>query len=151
MNLNDDYKEFFALLNATNCKYVIVGAHALAYHGVPRYTNDIDIFVEPTPANAGIVLDVLKQFGFGSLPIDLADLSAPNKVVQLGVKPRRIDLLTSIAGVDFEEAYSTRKLASVSGLQLPFLDKPLLIQNKLSAGRPQDLADVTRLRGLDKA
>ncbi len=149
MELKKDFKEFIELLNVNSVKYVIAGAYAVACHGIPRYTKDIDFLIEPSQENATKLLKVLDQFGFESLGITLADVSNPNKVVQLGVEPYRIDLLTTIEGVTFEEAFNTRQQIKVDGLMLNFLSKALLIRNKRAVARPQDIADATRLEELD--
>ena len=104
MPLNKDWREFIELLNSNEVEYLVVGAFAVAFHGVSRYTADLDLLVRPTKRNANRVLRALPEFGFGKLGIQAADLSSPGMVVQLGVKPNRIDLLTAISGVSFEEA-----------------------------------------------
>ena len=96
--LNKDFKEFIQLLNSRNVEYLIVGGYALAAHGHPRYTGDIDIWLDRTDKNISLVLDALREFGFGDLGISVADLSSPNSVVQLGYPPARIDLPSSIVG-----------------------------------------------------
>src|SRR5690242_17898935 len=100
MPLNKDLREFVALLNSNRVEYLVVGAFAVAYHGFPRYTGDLDILVRPTAQNARLVLNTLAQFGFGGLGIRNDDLEAPGKVIQLGVQPNRVDLLTGISGLD---------------------------------------------------
>ena len=106
--LQSDLSEFIALLNSHEVEFVIVGGHAVAYHGHPRVTGDIDFFVRPTPANAERVLAVLNAFDFGNLGISADDLVTPNKVIQLGRPPNRIYILTSISGVDFDSAWRSR-------------------------------------------
>ena len=107
MPLNKDLREFLGLLNSNGVEYLVVGAFAVAFHGFPRYTADLDLLVRPTAENADRVLRTLSEFGFGKLDIQAADLREPGMVVQLGVKPNRIDLLTAISGVSFEEAWAT--------------------------------------------
>jgi hypothetical protein len=104
MEVQKDYKELLELFNRHKVEYMIVGAYALAYHGVPRFTGDIDIFVHPSPGNAKNILSALADFGFGSLNLTIDDFQIPNSVVQLGVPPVRIDIITSITGVTWEEA-----------------------------------------------
>jgi hypothetical protein len=146
MRLNKDLREFVELLNANGVEYLIVGAFAVAWHGYARFTADIDFLVRPTVANAEAVLSVLKQFGFGSLNIAAADLSQPDQIVQLGVKPNRIDLITSIAGVDFDQAWAGRVHGLVDEVPVLFLGREELIRNKESTGRPRDLGDAAELR-----
>jgi len=150
MELKKDFREFVELLNAADVKYVIVGAYAVAFHGLPRYTKDIDFLIEPSAENAKKVLMVLDQFGLGSLNIKSNDIAQPNKIVQLGVEPNRIDLITMLDGVTFDEAYANRQPVTMDHLLLNFLSKPLLIRNKRMVGRPQDLADAARLEELDR-
>src|SRR5215831_13589338 len=107
MPLNKDLREFVELLNSNRVEYLIVGAFAVAYHGFPRYTGDLDILVRPSSENAQRVLEVLSQFGFGALEVQIEDLEAPGKVVQLGVQPNRIDLVTALSGLSFEEAWAS--------------------------------------------
>ena len=125
MPLNSDLREFVALLNLHQVEFLIVGAYAVAFHGYPRYTGDLDILVRADEGNARRVLQALAQFGFGSAGIGLDDLDVPGKVVQLGVSPNRIDLVTSITGVSFEEAWASREPADLGPL----------IHNKESTGR----------------
>lgn len=145
MKLEPDLREFIELLNAREVRYVIVGAIALAYHGRPRYTGDIDFFVEASERNAALLTEVLDQFGFANVGIDKEDFTASDQVVQLGVEPNRMDLMTSISGVTFEEAWNSREYGDLDGLQVPFISKELLKRNKRSVGRTQDLADLDYL------
>lgn len=145
MNLEEDLREFVALLNALDVRYVIVGAFAVAYHGYPRFTGDIDIFVERSHENARRLLDAIEQFGFGELNISAEDFSHEDQVIQLGVAPCRIDLLTFLSGVNFQEVWATRKYGELDGLTVPFISKELLRKNKEASGRSQDLADLEHL------
>ena len=108
MKLNQDLREFIALLNSTGVKYLIVGGHAVAFHGYPRFTGDMDFFVERSSENAQRIEEVLGQFGFAGLGLTARDFVQPEIVVQLGRPPHRIDLLTSIDGVRFEDAWPRR-------------------------------------------
>jgi hypothetical protein len=146
MKLERDRREFIALLNARDVRYVIVGAFALAHHGRPRYTGDIDFFVEPSPENAEKLNRVLQQFGFANIGVEQEDFTVEDQVVQLGVDPERMDLMTSISGVTFEEAWNTREYGSLDGLQVPYISKELLKRNKAAVGRKQDLADLDHLQ-----
>ena len=147
MQLDRDFKEFVALLNAHNVRYLIVGGYAVAAHGLPRYTGDFDTWLWLSKENAQRVLGVLDEFGFGGLAIAEEDFSREDSVVQLGYPPHRIDLLTSISGVNFEEAWLRRLDVEIEGEVVGFIGREDLITNKRAVGRPQDLADVARLIG----
>jgi acetolactate synthase regulatory subunit len=145
MSLQKDLREFVELLNAHDVHFVIVGAFALAHHGHARYTSDIDIFIEKSSENAERVLRVLRDFGFGDVGVTQEDLARKDQVVQLGVAPNRIDLLTFLSGVSFEEAWASREIGEIGELKVPFISRALLKQNKLATGRSQDLADLEHL------
>jgi hypothetical protein len=146
--MNDDW---IAMLNAlldADARFLVVGAHALAVHGVPRGTQDLDILVDPTPENADRVWRALVMFGapVTSLGITKADLVHPDMVMQFGLPPNRIDFLTSISGIaDFETAWRGRVTHELRGRRTPFIGRDELIANKLAAGRRKDLADVEAL------
>jgi hypothetical protein len=140
--LSNDLRDFIRLLNTKDVKYVIVGAWALAFHGRPRYTGDLDIFVARDEENAEKLLDVLAAFGFSAAGIKKDDLLRPDYVIQLGRAPNRIDLLTGISGVNFDEAWNSRGSGDISGIAVYFLSRDLLIKNKLAANRSKDRADV---------
>jgi len=123
-----------------------VGAMAVAFHGFPRYTGDLDLLIRPTAVNAHRVLDVLSKFGFGGLGVRSEDLESPGKVVQLGVPPNRIDLLTAVSGLTFEQAWASREAGDLDGIPVPFIGKAALIRNKESTGRAKDLGDAEELR-----
>lgn len=146
MKLNRDLREFIGLLNSHGVEFIIVGAHALAWHGLPRYTKDIDFLVATDSANAASLAEVIEEFGFSSTGLTAADFSKPDQVIQLGLEPNRIDLLTGISGVAWEDAWNTRVSGEIDGLPVAFLGADAYIRNKLASGRPQDLADVSRLR-----
>ncbi len=145
MVLDSNFSEFIGLLNAREARYLIVGGYAVAFHGHPRYTGDLDLWIERSPENARRVLDALGAFGFGALALTEADFTAPDRVVQLGYPPLRIDILTDLEGVTFSACYPRRDVATFDGLALPFLDLDSLKANKRAVGRPQDLADLDRL------
>lgn len=145
MNLHKDLREFVELLNSRSVDYLVVGAHALAFHGYPRFTGDIDLFIRPTRDNADRIVDVLAAFGFGSLGLDALTLTQPDKVIQLGVPPNRIDLLTSISGVEFDEAWADRVAGALDGVPVSFLSRRCLVRNKRASGRAKDLADIENL------
>lgn len=144
-NLQSDLNEFVTLLNSRKVEYLVVGGYAVAFHGHPRFTGDIDFLVRATPENAQRLLDVLHEFGFGSLNLCLEDLTTEGRVVQLGRPPNRIDLLTRISGVTFEEAWAGRVGGSLGAHRVDFLGWDALIQNKTATGRDKDRADVTKL------
>lgn len=145
LNLNPDFKEFLKLLNSHGVEYLVIGGYAVAAHGHPRYTKDIDIWVHATEDNAPRLVQALKDFGFSSLGLVDSDFLEPDTVVQLGYPPRRIDLLTSPSGVDFKESFPSRIVADVEGVQIPIIGLEQLRANKLASGRPQDLADIDHL------
>lgn len=143
--LTPDFKEFAALLNSNGVKYLVVGGYALAAYGHPRYTGDLDFWVGTEEENAGRVLTALAEFGFGSLGIKREDLTSPNQVIQMGFPPARIDLLTSIDGVNFAECYERRMIVEVDGLPLGFIALEDFKANKKAVGRHKDLADLEAL------
>ncbi|MEI7729020.1 MAG: nucleotidyltransferase [Verrucomicrobiota bacterium] len=145
MKLSPDLREFVALLNSRKVRYLVVGGHAVAFHGFPRYTGDVDFFIAGSPDNAERITEVIREFGFGSVGFQTSDFLEPGVVLQLGRPPNRIDILTSIDGVAFDEAWASREEAALDGLPVPFIGKQCLIQNKRASGRPQDLADIQRL------
>lgn len=143
--LNRDFKEFAELLNAHDVEYLVVGGYALAAHGHPRYTGDIDFWLSPAPANVQAVLLALRDFGFASLGLTAADFQ-PDTVVQLGQPPRRIDLLTHIDGVQFDACWPRRENVVLDGVVLPFIGLADFKANKLASGRLKDLADLEALQ-----
>ena len=145
--LNEDFKEFVALLNSNQVEYLIVGGYALAAFGHPRYTGDLDFWIGTETVNAKHVLATLDQFGFGALGIGLEDLTTPNRVIQMGFPPRRIDLLTSIDGVQFAPAFARRITVNVDDQRLNFISLDDFKTNKRSTGRNKDLADLDALNG----
>lgn len=150
MSHSDDFKDLFASLNAHGVKALVVGGHAFAYHARPRYTKDLDVWVEPTQENSERLLRALEQFGFGGLGLTIDDFTRPGRFVQLGYPPNRIDLLTSIPGVTFEEAWNRRVEDLFEEESIAYLSLEDLLRNKEAAGRPQDLADVAVLKRMAK-
>ena len=148
--LTQEYKEFVELLNANSVEYMVVGAYAVARYGYVRATGDIDIWVRPIPENARRVVSTLQQFGLGSLGYTVEDFSELNTIVQLGVAPLRIDLLTSVDGVDFETCYAQREIKELDEVPISFISLQDLRQNKASTGRLKDQLDLQNLDGLDK-
>lgn len=145
MNLQKDLKEFVELLSALDVHFLVVGAFAVAYHGYPRYTADIDLFVDKSDENAERLLMAIHQFGFGGVGLTKEDFLREDQVIQLGVAPNRIDLMTSISGVSFDEAWNSRELGDLAGLSIPFISLDMLKRNKAASGRSQDLADLEHL------
>jgi hypothetical protein len=143
--VNHDFVEMLSALSVAGADYLLVGAHALAAHGRPRATGDLDIWLRPTPGNASRVWAALLQFGAPLHEISQADLSEPDIVFRIGISPSRIDLLTSISGVEFDDAWANRITIDVSGLLIPTIGREDLIRNKLAAGRPRDIADIADL------
>jgi len=145
MEVQQDFRDLLALFNAHKVDYLIVGAYALAYHGVPRYTGDLVILVHPDPDNAQRILSALTEFGFGSLDVTVDDLALPDKVVQLGVTPVRVDIITSLTGVSWEDAKAGRVAGAYGGLKVYYIGKKEFILNKRAIGRKKDLADLEAL------
>jgi len=145
MEAQKDFKELLALFNAHNVNYLVVGAYALAFHGAPRNTGDIDILVEPSPANAQKIVAALNDFGFGSLGLTHEDFEKPDQIIQLGVPPVRIDIITSISGVSWGEAFEGRVADFYGDVPVHYIGKLQYIKNKKASGRLKDLADVESL------
>ena len=144
--LNRDFREFIQSLNDNQVRYLVVGGYAVAFHGHPRYTKDIDIWIEMTQENAKNVIKSLEQFGFGSLGLRKEDFLIPDQTIQLGYLPNRIDLITTLSGVDFATCYSSRVKIELDGIQIDFIDIENLKKNKQASGRLQDLADIESLK-----
>ena len=147
ITIPNDFKELLALLNSHNVDDFVVGAYALALHGSPRFTGDLDVYVKPDIENAHRILAVLNEFGFGSLSLEEKDFTGTNQVIQLGVAPVRIDLLTSLTGLQWEEAVTGRLKGELGGVPVFFLGKKEYIRNKKVLGRQKDLADAEVLGG----
>jgi hypothetical protein len=145
MPLPKEWREFVELLNSNGVEYLVVGATALAHHGIPRFTGDLDILLRNTAENGSRVERLLRDFGFGDLGLRAQDFTNSYQVVQLGVAPLRIDLLTSISGVTFEEAWAGRVSAIVDGVKMNLIGRKELIENKKATRRPQDMADLKAL------
>lgn len=143
--LSQDFKEFVQSLNANNVRYLVVGGYAVAVHGHPRYTKDIDIWVAMDKDNAERMVLALRDFGFGSLGLKPDDFLVPDQIIQLGYPPARIDLLTTLAGVDFDACYAARVQVILDDVPVSFIDIESLKKNKRAAGRLQDLADLKNL------
>jgi len=145
MMLNQDFKEFIQSLNDNGVRYLVIGGYAVAFHGHPRYTKDLDIWIEMTAVNAANIVRALQQFGFESLELTSADFVVPGQIIQLGYPPDRIDLITTPDGVEFDACYPARIQAEVDDVTINFIDLENLKRNKKASGRHQDLADLENL------
>jgi len=145
MEVQKDFKEFFALLNAHEVDFMIVGGYALAYHGAPRYTGDIDIFIKPESENAQRILQGLEEFGFSSLELSSEDFQNEDTVVQLGLPPVRIDIITSISGVSWEQAEASKEPGTYGDVPVFYIGKNQYVANKRARGRAKDIADIEAL------
>ncbi len=143
--LNQDFKEFIQSLNDNHVRYLVIGGYAVALHGYPRYTKDIDVWIEMSAENAANVVEALDQFGFGSLGLEATDFLVPDQVIQLGYPPARIDLITTPPGVEFENCYESRVEVVIEAVTVNFIDLDNLKRSKKAAGRLQDLADLENL------
>jgi predicted nucleotidyltransferase len=144
--LAQDWREFIELLNLHQVKYLVVGGFAVGYHGYPRTTGDIDFFVEVSADNAHRIKSAIDAFGFGSLGLTSEDFQQENRIIQLGYPPNRIDIITSISGVTFAQAWADRIEAELDGIRVMFIGKDTLLVNKAAAGRSKDQADLDALR-----
>ncbi len=145
MAFNKDFREFIQLLNDHEVLYLVVGGYAVAFHGYPRYTKDIDLWIWLDKGNAEKLLNVLDDFGFGLLDLKVEDFISPEQVIQLGYPPNRIDILTDLKGIDFKQCYSSRIEFSIEGTKINFIDLGNLKKTKKATGRHQDLADLENL------
>ena len=144
--LNQDFKEFIQLLNDNQVNYLVIGGYAVAVHGHPRYTKDIDIWIEISEENSQKIITALTEFGFGSLGLTAQDFQEPHQIIQLGYPPNRIDLITSPDGIDFQTCYMSKIEVILDDITVKFIDLDNLKKNKLASGRFQDLADLENLR-----
>ncbi|MEJ5360530.1 MAG: DUF6036 family nucleotidyltransferase [Spirochaetota bacterium] len=142
MKVSKDFKEFIELLNKNNVNYLLVGGYAVGYHSRPRYTEDIDIWIQPSLENAKKIIHVLNKFGFTGVSVSIEELIQPEKIIQLGLPPQRIDILTSIDGVNFNEAWERRIVDSFGDIPVFIISLKDLIKNKSSSGRTKDLQDI---------
>jgi hypothetical protein len=142
VEVQQDFRDLLALLNKYKVEYLIVGAYALGFHGAPRYTGDLDVLVRPDPINASSIMQALIEFGFGSVGLTAADFEEEGKVVQLGFPPVRVDILTSITGVSWEQAESGRVKGPFGDVTVHYIGRDEFIANKRALGRKKDLADI---------
>lgn len=146
MVINEDLKEFIKLLNANQVKYLVVGGYAVAFHGYPRYTKDLDFWLWIDRENAEKTVKTLTDFGFASLALTADDFLNPENIIQLGHPPNRIDLITQISGVAFEPCYANRQEVDFEGVMVNFISIDDLIANKKASGRLQDKVDTEKLQ-----
>ncbi|MEM6959393.1 MAG: nucleotidyl transferase AbiEii/AbiGii toxin family protein [Myxococcota bacterium] len=144
-SLTTDWSEFLGLLISEKVEFLLIGGHALAAHGHPRFTEDLDVFVRADEANARRVRSALEKFGFGDVAPEVSALTQVRKVFMLGRKPFRIDILTGISGVNFDEAWENRDYVELAPGSVPLISRVDLIKNKAASGRPKDLADLAAL------
>jgi hypothetical protein len=149
MEAQQDFRDLLELFNAHKVEYMIVGGYALAFHGAPRYTGDIDIFIKSDAENAQRILSALDKFGFKSIGLTIEDFENPEKVVQLGVPPVRVDIITSLSGVTWEDAYSGRETGKYGDISVYYIGRKQFISNKRAIGRKKDLADIEAIGGED--
>lgn len=149
MDLNPDFRDMLLTLNDAEVDYLVVGAYAVAAHGQPRATGDLDIWVRPDEPNAKKVYLAMQTFGTPTHLIKEKDFAVPSVVFQIGVPPGRIDILTVISGIDFDSAWASRIEVTMDGVTFPVIGRDDLLINKRSSGRPKDLADVDALERID--
>lgn len=145
MNLPPDFKEFLELFNKNGVEYMIVGSYALAYYGAPRYTGDIDVFVRRTEKNAELIMKALREFGFVFPNLTKDDFLKDDTVVQLGMPPVRIDILTFLSGMDWETAALNQVCGDIDGTPVQIIGRDAYISNKRATGRAKDIADIEAL------
>jgi len=149
MEVYPDFKELLALFNKHRVEYLVVGGYALAFHGAPRFTGDLDLYVRPDAGNARRILAALDEFGFGSLELTEDDFRLPGKVVQLGVPPIRVDLITSLSGASWKQADEGKARGTYGDVPVPFIGREAFLANKRATGRTKDLADAEALEALN--
>jgi hypothetical protein len=145
MGVQKDFKELLELFNENRVEYMIVGGYALAFHGAPRYTGDIDIYIKPDLKNSHHVMAALEKFGFGSIGLKVENFTHPERVIQLGVPPVRIDIMTSITGVSWKEASGGKIKGKYGNVEVYYIGREQFILNKKTTGRKRDIADLELL------
>ena len=145
MEAQPDFRELLGLFNAHRVEYMVVGGYALAFHGAPRFTGDLDLLVKPDPDNARRILAALEEFGFASVGLTAPDFTVQDQVVQLGVPPARIDLITSLTGVSWDEAFTSGVAGRYGDTPVYYIGRDQFIANKRATGRKRDLADLDAL------
>jgi hypothetical protein len=147
VELARDFDEFFSSLTAHGVEFLVVGAYALAFHGAPRFTGDMDVFLKPTTDNAARFLSALSAFGFPAADLRPADIIDPQHIVQMGVEPVQIHVMSDISGVGWDEAWAGRETGRCGSHELAFIGRTDFVRNKRAAGRLKDLADIEALEG----
>ena len=145
MATNPDFRDLFAALSAQGADFLVVGGHAVMLYTQPRYTKDLDVWVRPTSENAERVFQALADFGAPLVNVKVEDFAAPGTIFQIGVAPNRVDILTSLEGIEFEQAWAARTKSTYGGVPIGVLSAEDLIANKRAVARPQDLLDVEAL------
>lgn len=145
MLLQQDLKEFIELLNQNKVEYLLIGGWAYSFYAIPRYTGDFDFFVNPSLKNSKKLKKTFDEFGLDSLGLKEDSFASDNKILQFGTPPTKIDILTSIRGIEFQEAWSARVEGQIDSIKIWLISKEHLIKNKQSVARPQDLADIDNL------
>ena len=145
MDLAPDFDEFIGFLTAHGVEFVVVGAYALAFHGAPRFTGDLDLLVRPTPDNATRLLAALDAFGFPVPDLSAEAVVDRRRMLQMGVPPVQIHVMSAISGVDWDEAWSDRVEGALGRHRVAFLGRETFLRNKRAAGRPKDVADIDAL------
>ena len=146
MRVEKDFKEFIGLLNKNKVHYLIIGGFAFSFHAEPRFTKDIDIFIEMSSENAKKMIKTLEDFGFKNTKLKTTDFLVADQIIQLGNSPLRIDIVTSIDGIDFSSAWGNRITGKYGDITANYISKPDLIKNKKASGRAQDIADIEKLQ-----
>lgn len=149
MNLAPDFNEFFASLIAHGVEFVVVGAHALAFHGAPRFTGDLDVLIRPTTENGARLIAALNDFGFPTDALTPESVVAPERLLQMGIEPVQIHVMSDISGVDWDSVWAGRVLGRAGDHEVAFIGRREFLRNKIAAGRPKDLADIEAIGGLE--
>jgi predicted nucleotidyltransferase len=149
MTLAKDFEDFVKLLNQNHVAYMIVGGYALAFHGKPRHTGDLDIWIQNSDDNSDKLVNVIKEFGLGSLGLTKADFLQEGYVTQIGYPPLRIDILNSIDGVNFDDAFQNKLLINIDGLDINYIGLKDFIDNKIASGRSQDIVDLKEIKKIN--
>ncbi len=146
----EDFREFLQLLNSKEIEYLVIGGYAVGYHGYPRSTGDLDIWTAVSDSNAGKLVKALKEFGFSVPELRKELFLEERKIIRMGIPPMRLEIVTGIDGITFEQSYKNRVIADFGTFKVNFISKPDLMKNKRASGRPQDLVDYEKLRGKGK-
>ncbi|PAW67597.1 MAG: hypothetical protein B9S38_12215 [Verrucomicrobiia bacterium Tous-C4TDCM] len=146
LELSRDLRELLKCFHSHEVRFLVVGGHAVSYHGYPRFTKDLDVWVEPTESNALLVMAALRDYGLDYPGLETDMFTGEGRMTQMGVEPNRVDILNRIKGVDFQQCYERKSFVPVDDTNIPIISKDDLILNKIATGRPQDLADADYLQ-----